>query len=298
MGTITLNRIISAHELLERWTGITERELVAMTNPDSLDVPFLKGYKHIKTLVQDDNVELHICCDDAATPYVFEIGPTVQIRWEDNDPEQISKGIIFDFNAVESIEMDNPTFKAKIKKVKEKTKKHEWISCATLPERWECSPDDVIDIIEKHTPTIHPDYPNTYLSYETLSCFNIYGIDLLKFEEQYDQEISQFSYTPPHRRNAPTPNQVSPIASQTTSRPATIKDYRERMPSIVSGVLAIKRQWDSSGENSPIRKFGFIEPELWELAPAVKDKTLRAAFKQALNDSGITVWLKRGPRTQ
>lgn len=199
-----------------------------------------------------------------------------------------------------------------------------WISCDTLPSRWKCSPFDVVEAIEKKglLGRLNAFSPEISLEHKTLDNFSVHSRDLAGFEELNTKYLSASPYLRMvakaeavlgksslmpseaiagllERLEAQGKENTSPQAKghvHAAKAPATVKDYSARMPGIVKAVLDVKKVWDDKDSGGLIRQCGFSEKELLNIAPNIKNKTLRKSFKYALNDCGIKVHLDRKPR--
>lgn len=78
-----------------------------------------------------------------------------------------------------------------------------WISCDTVPDRWKCSPFDVVKAINEKELNIDAHYSSTFFQHDTLDNFSVHSVDLAKFEAEHAEYIKSLSFIPiPTRPNS------------------------------------------------------------------------------------------------
>lgn len=308
--------------------------LAAFLNDVDREVRFPSAYLHQKTL-QSPEGNIYVCKAGMIAPDIkrdsgsFEI---VEVNWKDGRLGGISKGIVFDLDEVKGYEEKFPEYRYLIVKDEnmpdqDDSKLEEWISCDSLAARWKCSPFDVVDILSDDLLRLDGERSYNTTDYDALSGFRVHRVDLMRFEIAYAERIAFLSGTvnfgsdlmakaekalgeslsSPYQAiegllklfdggNEMTEEEVqAEQKSRPTKSPARIRDYTNRMPGIVKGVLDVKEKWDKTN-SFQIKNSGFSEGELREIAPQIKNKELLKAFKHALADAGIKVHFSRSPR--
>lgn len=181
-----LTDVIDAIDLLRRWPGVSEDELLAMIRDKSMPA-FLQR----KRLKSPEGIGISFCKGDIV-PFVHGYGEQAIVDWD---------YIVFNMEDVAALEKSHPELLWEVYGSEEQkdsegdSGENDWIRCDKLANRWGWSPFDVLGIIGSGEGQLRYNMPYSEyppLSPDDLDRGYVHKVDLLRWEAQHASEIRNF----------------------------------------------------------------------------------------------------------